>query len=148
MPARNKVISGFVLIWCLLFAYQTLRYNLLNPLLSLELPRIPLLFPPAGWIMFYQINPTFGTAEIHGIRSKRTTRLNPHQIFQTKTIGYDNFHRNILSEVLDEPRAPLFCDYLNWKFSDYESFLVIYRYYPDVVQKPDYFKKALAYSCS
>ena len=68
MTWRNRVITGFVICWTLLFQYETLRANYLSPLVHRELPKLRLLFPPAGWIMFYNIDPHYGFAEVYGVK--------------------------------------------------------------------------------
>ena len=66
MHRRNVIISCFVSVWILLFHYQTFRVKYLNPwtqtTFGITLPKIPLLFPPAGWIMFYRIGRSDGSA--------------------------------------------------------------------------------------
>ncbi len=144
----NTLITVFVICWLLLFQYETLRLHYLGPLLNRELPKLPLLFPPAGWLMFYQIDSSYGLAEVYGIRQGRQTKLDPHDIFETQAIGYDNIHRNVLIGVLYRDRVAPFCHYLGRKFPDYESFVVVYKRYPDVIAKPGYFTRQAMYRCS
>jgi hypothetical protein len=96
----NALITGVVIAWTLLFHYESLRAHYLTPLLQRELPKFPLLFPPAGWIMFYQIEPAYGFAEVYGLRGTSRERIDPHAIFSTRAVGYDNIHRNVLVGVL------------------------------------------------
>ena len=88
----------------LLFHYESLRANYLNPLLQpllhRDLPKCPLLFPPSGWIMFFEVEPRYGFAEVYGFRQGRSTKLDPHAIFATRALGYDNIRRNVLVGVL------------------------------------------------
>ncbi len=56
MGRRPGAITVFVLCWSLVFHYESLRVNYLMPLTHHELPKTPLLFPPAGWIMFVNID--------------------------------------------------------------------------------------------
>jgi len=98
--ASNVLITGFVIAWTLLFHYESLRANYLRPLLQRELPKCPLLFPPAGWIMFYEIEPAYGFAEVYGLRGTNREQIDPHAIFSTRAVGYDNIHRNVLVGVL------------------------------------------------
>lgn len=98
--SSNVLITGFVIAWTLLFHYESLRANYLRPLLQRELPKFPLLFPPAGWIMFYEIDPAYGFADVYGLRGASRERIDPHAIFSTRAVGYDNIHRNVLVGVL------------------------------------------------
>ena len=56
MPRRTTTITWFVIIWTAVFLYETFRASYLSPLLHRQLPKLPLLFPPAGWIMFYNVD--------------------------------------------------------------------------------------------
>lgn len=96
----NALISSFVICWIILFHYESLRANYLSPLLARDLPKFPLLFPPAGWIMFFQVDASYGFAEVYGIRGNRPVLLDPHEILTTRAVGYDNIHRNALIGVL------------------------------------------------
>ena len=136
MRRRDVLISVFVVLWTLFFHYQTLRVSYLNPLcvraFKRELPLIPLLFPPAGWIMFYRVDASYGFAEVYGIRDQQPIQLDPHEIFQTWAVGYDNIHRNMLISVLAPDRAEGFCRFLRRKFPSYDMFAVAYGEYQDV----------------
>jgi len=147
MRRRSAAISIFVLLWCLLFHYQSVRLNYLSPLLKKELPRIPLLFPPAGWIMFYQITPTYGTAEIYGLKDNEPNLIDPHAIFETNAIGYDNLRRNVMVNILYEGHRSAFCRYLRRKFPDYSSFVVTYVQYLDLINSPETFNRQALYQC-
>ena len=136
-----------MILWTLVFHYETLRANYLSPLAGRPLPKLPLLFPPAGWIMFFNVDKSYGFAEVYGIRSATPVLLDPHDIFQTKAVGYDNIHRNVLVSVLHPNLAPSFCPYLKRKFPGYEEFAVVYAAYPDVVAEPDRVLRQLAYRC-
>ena len=148
MGRRNTLITCFVIAWTLLFHYETLRANYLSPLVGQALPKFPLLFPPAGWIMFFEVDRSYGFAEVYGIRGERAIKLDPHQIFQTKALGYDNIRRNVLIETLSRPYAASFCRYLRWKFPEYEAFAVVYAEYPDVIESPAQILRQVAYRCS
>ena len=100
MSRRNAAITWFVIAWTLIFQYETLRANYLSPLFRRDLPKLALLFPPAGWIMFFNVDKSYGMAEVYGMRAGQPFLIDPHQIFQTKAIGYDNIHRNMLVSVL------------------------------------------------
>ena len=147
MRRRAVLMSAFVLVWTLLFQYETLRANYLSPLCKRPLPKLPLLFPPAGWIMFFNIDRSYGFAEVYGLKQNQATLLDPHAIFSTKAIGYDNIHRNMLVEVLNRSRGPAFCGYLRRKFPEYELFAIVQCEYPDVVKTPDQVLRQVAYRC-
>jgi hypothetical protein len=148
---HNAAITVFVIAWIVFFQYQTLRLNYLNPLATQlwhrDLPKIPLLFPPAGWIMFYNVDPAYGLAEVYGLRRGVPEAIDPHAIFPMKNLGYDNIRRNVLVSVLSADSAPRFCRYLARKFPGYASFAVVYAGYPDLVNTPDRLTRHLAYRC-
>ena len=144
---RNTLITWFVVCWTLVFQYETLRLNYLSPLFQRELPKLPLLFPPAGWIMFFNVGKAYGFAEVYGLRGGEPVLLDPHGIFETRAVGYDNIHRNMLVGVLDRYDAPAFCRYLRRKFPGHESFAVVYGQYPDVVNRPGQVLRQVAYLC-
>ena len=147
MAWRNRVITGFVICWTLLFQYETLRANYLSPLLHRPLPKCPLLFPPAGWIMFYTVDPSYGFTEVYAIRGKEPVKLDSHEIFATRAVGYDNIRRNILVSVLSREAAPSFCRYLKRKFPGNDAFAVLYANYPDLIKSPDRVLFQVAYRC-
>ena len=147
MLRRSIPITWFVLCWMLLFQYETLRANYLSPLFKRPLPKLALLFPPAGWIMFYNVDRSYGFAEVYGIRGTEPVQLDPHAIFETKAVGYDNIRRNVLVGVLSQDRAQDFCRFLKRKFPTYDDFLVVYAEYPDVVNTPERILRRPAYRC-
>lgn len=147
MLRRNTRMSLFVICWTLLFQYETLRASYLSPFFGRELPKFPLLFPPAGWIMFYNVDRSYGFAEVYGLKEGEPTQLDPHEIFKTAAVGYDNIRRNVLVGVLDGNRAGSFCRYLQWKFPAYDSFAVAYAQYPDLINAPDQLARQVAYRC-
>ncbi|MDP3703773.1 MAG: hypothetical protein Q8R78_05240, partial [Candidatus Omnitrophota bacterium] len=112
-----------------------------------QLPKIPLLFPPAGWIMFYAVDRGYGFAEVYGIRNRQMERLDPHRIFTTRSLGYDNIRRNIMIGVLSQGRAEAFCRYLRRKLPEYDVFAVVYAQYDDMVADPDQVQRRLVYEC-
>ena len=144
---RNTLITWFVICWTLLFQYETLRANYLSPLAGRELPKLKFLFPPAGWIMFFNIDRSYGFAEVYGIRDRQPFLLDPHDIFKTRAVGYDNIHRNVLVSVLSRRDASAFCRYLHRKFPAYESFAVVAAEYPDLIETPDRVLRQVAYRC-
>ena len=147
MLRRSIPITWFVLCWTLIFQYETLRAHYLSPLFKRPLPKLALLFPPAGWIMFFDVDKSYGFAEVHGMRQGQPFAIDPHQVFSTGALGYDNIRRNVLVGVLEPHRAPAFCRYLHRKFPQYESFAVLYGAYPDLIRTPDRVVYEVAYRC-
>ena len=144
---RNTLITMFVICWTLVFQYETLRASYLSPLVGRELPKLPLLFPPAGWIMFFNVNRSYGFAEVYGFRSGEPVQLDPHEILETRAVGYDNIHRNVLVGVLSRADKASFCRFLRRKLPKYDQFLVVYAEYPDVINTPDRILRRVAYQC-
>ncbi len=144
---RNALITWFVIIWTLVFHYETLRASYLSPLAGRQLPKLPLLFPPAGWIMFFNVDASYGFAEVYGITDRQPTLIDPHAIFETTAVGYDNIHRNVLVGVLYQHEAPAFCRHLERKFPQHESFAVVYAQYPDLIATPELILRQIAYRC-
>ena len=144
---RDRWITAFVIVWIILFHYESLRANYLNPLAGRALPKTPLLYPPAGWIMFYNVSPVYGFAEVYGFRGETPAKLDPHEIFQTWAVGYDNIRRNVLIGVLSRDRASDFCRYLRWKFPAFTAFAVVYSDYPDLMGTPERLLSQVAYRC-
>ena len=147
MHAKKWLISGFVIAWLLVYNYESLRHNYLNRWLGRELPKIKLLFPPAGWIMFYEVGDTSGGAEVWAVKGDQISILDPHAIFATRWLGYDNIHRGILGRVLNPAQGHAFCRYLRRKFQGYDSFAVVYAHYPDFIATPDRLVHQVAYRC-
>jgi hypothetical protein len=147
MRRRDALITAFVIVWTLVFQYETLRANYLSPLAGRQLPKLALLFPPAGWIMFFNVDASYGFAEVYGVRNGAPTKLDPHDIFKTKALGYDNIRRNVLVTVLYRDHAEAFCRFLDRTFPQYDSFAVLYGQYPDLVKTPDRFLYQVAYRC-
>lgn len=160
---RQTLISLFVLAWIAVFHYETLRLSYLSPLVlrlrsalaptgaaglaGRELPKLKFLYPPAGWIMFFNVDRTYGMAEVYGTRQGRPTLLDPHDIFETRYVGYDNIHRNVLISVLHPSDGPRFCRYLARKFPQYDDFVVAYRLYPDLAERPHESVLRVMYRC-
>lgn len=144
---RNLVIGIFTIAWALLFHYESVRYQFLNPLFQADLPKMKLLFPPAGWIMFYRVDEIEGRAEVYGISGGEPRYIDPHRIFDNRWIGYDNIRRNVLINVLNPRDSGPFCDYLKRKFPEYESFSVMQAIYPSNIQYPNRRVLRVAYDC-
>lgn len=145
---RNIIISCFVIVWIAVFHYESTRYFYLQPFFNQPLPPVKLLFPPAGWIMFYSVDDSAGFVEIYGVADGVPVRIDPHDIIQTRTIMYDNIHRNILSEVADRDVKPAFCRFLRRKFPDFDNFAVTVVYYPSLTKMPHRKIQQVIYQCS
>lgn len=135
--------------WVLLFHYESLRHNYLRPLFGFDLPKLKFLFPPAGWIMFYHVGEGDGRAEVYGFRGPASPpeEIDPHRIFETRWVGYDNLRRNILISVLDPSSGPRFCRYLARKFPEYGSFVVAQAWTPSVLKGKGEVVRQAAYRC-
>ena len=147
IPIRNILISAFVIVWTLIFHYESTCAFFLEPLVQQRLPKMKFLFPPAGWIMFFNVDDTYGSAEVYGVKNGTPQLIDPHQILLTRGIGYDNIHRNALSLVLDEDVKPLFCRFLERKFPYFDRFLVTAVHWPSVTRTPQKRMQRLIYQC-
>jgi hypothetical protein len=97
--------------------------------------------------MFFHVDRSYGFAEVYGLKQAEPFLIDPHEIFATRFVWYDNIHRNVLVSVLSAHDAPQFCTYLQRKFPQYASFAVVYATYPDVVAQPNTVLRYLAYRC-
>jgi len=147
LRTRNRWISFFIVVWISLFHYETLRMHYLSPLIGRPLPKLKFLYPPAGWIMFFSVDRSYGFAEVYGIKRGQPTLFDPHRIFSTRFVGYDNIRRNVLVAVVSPERGPAFCGYLARKFPDYDQFAVVYGQYMDLVEQPDKIGRRVMYRC-
>ena len=145
---RNKVISIFVIVWLAVFYYESTCYYYLQPLLKHKLPRMKFLFPPAGWIMFYNVGDNFGYTQVYGVKDGNPSAIDPHQILQTRAIGYDNINRNVLSVVLAPEESRAFCPFLERKFPYFDKFWVAYVEYPHLAEQPFEKNVTVAYECN
>lgn len=145
--ARNTAIGIFVVLWLGIFHYESTRYFYLNPLARRDLPEFKFLFPPAGWIMFLNVDETYSHVEVHGKTGGNVYLIDPHDVFRTRTFGFDNIHRNVLSGVGSRESAAAFCQYLAWRLPSYEDFVVTAVYYPSVVKEPYRRRQELLYWC-
>ena len=133
---RNTTITIFVIFWILLFHYESIRFFYLNPFFRRELPKFQFLFPPAGWIMFFNVGDSTAYVEVYGVKNNESFPLDPHDIFRTRTIGFDNIHRNILSSVGSLDQARPFCRYLRFRYPYFDKFVVTTIYYPSPTKEP------------
>lgn len=147
---RNIFISAFVILWMVLFQYESLRTFYLKRQFNRNFPKTKFLFPPAGWIMFYQVDPSGGYFEVYGVKNNEPQLIDPHEIFRTRTIGYDNIHRGILGSVNnpDNPAvAAQFCRFLNYRFPYFDKFYVTASYHPNMPEAPYERRQKILYQC-
>lgn len=144
---RHVWISVFVIVWIAAFHYETLRLVYLSPLAGHSLPKLKFLYPPAGWVMFFHVDRSYGYAEVYGITDQRQELLDPHDIFETRAVLYDNIRRNVLISALSGQDSSRFCSYLQRKFPQHDGFLIVYAQHPDVVNRPQHVQRQLAYRC-
>jgi hypothetical protein len=97
--------------------------------------------------MFFHVDERYGLCEVYRGTPGGPIRIDPHAIFETKAVGYDNIHRNMLVSVLDRRLGPAFCAYLRRKFPGNKGFAVVHAQYPDVIRRPDRLLRGLAYRC-
>jgi hypothetical protein len=147
MKTRKIIISIFVIIWLIVFNYESTRAFYLEPLLHRPLPKLKFLFPPAGWIMFFNIENSFGYAQVYGVKNGRSQAIDPHDILQTRPIGYDNIHRDALLEVLSADMIHPFCSFLARKFPAFDNFVITYIYYSSLTQRPLQQQQSVIYEC-
>jgi len=117
-PLKKIFISLFVVVWLVLFNYESTRHFYLTPLFGRTLPKLPLLFPPAGWIMFFQVGDREGHVQVYGVKDGVEHLIDPHDILETRAVLYDNIHRNVMINVLYEGMRPRFCRFLKRKFPE------------------------------
>ena len=144
---RNTLISAFTLLWLLVFQYESIRYHYLDPLFGKRLPKIKFLYPPAGWIMFFRVDDVEVRAEVYGQTGDRIELIDPHRIFETRWLGYDNLRRNILISTLGGGPDEDFCRYLRRKFPSYDSFAVAQAVYSCRPEAKNEVRRDLAYRC-
>ncbi len=144
---RNIIITIFVILWTIVFHYVSTRAFYLEPLFKRRLPMVKFLFPPAGWIMFFNVDDEYGYVQVYGVKGKGIHPLDPHQILQTRDIGYDNIHRGVLNNVLGEGMQRSFCRFLKKRFPEFDNFLVTVVYYPSLTKTPHLQHQRVEYQC-
>ncbi len=104
--------------------------------------------------MFFNVDEQFSRTQVYGLKSLPQNpnqyvpqEIEPHVIFRTRTIGFDNIHRNIMSTVIMEMNQRPFCRYLKMKFPYYDNFVVILVRYPNVVKTPMEHTQQVVYQC-
>ena len=144
---RNILISLFVVVWVSVFHYESLRYFYLQPYFHRVLPKLKFLYPPAGWIMFYQVDDRAVYAKVYGIRNANTELIDPHEIIRTRFIGFDMVHRNVLSTVLMPSVRQDFCRVLKDRFPEFENFIVTAVEYPSLIRSRFEHVQTPVYEC-
>lgn len=144
---RNIFISLFVVMWAGVFHYESLRHFYLQPYFRRTLPKIKFLYPPAGWIMFYQVNDRAVYAKVYGVRNGIPELIDPHEIIRTRFIGFDMVHRNVVSTVLNPAVRQDFCRVLKDRFSEFEEFIVTAVEYPSLTRSRFEHRQVPFYHC-
>ena len=98
--------------------------------------------------MFYNVGEDTGYAEIYGVMEGSMQMIDQHEILETRTFGFDNIHRNVLSTVLSPEFQGPFCQFLERKFPEFDKFLVTGVYYPSVVKTPHKRFQRVMYQCT
>ncbi len=148
MKLSKFIISVFVIVWLLAFHYESLRGFYLNPLFHRELPKIKLLFPPAGWIMFFKVDDSAADVEVFGLNADHQPQLiDPHDILETRPIGYDNIHRGAMFVFASPENRQQACAFLRRKLSYFQGFLVTYVQYPQMSKEPFRQQRYILYQC-
>jgi hypothetical protein len=144
---RNIIISIFVICWLLLFHYESIRYFYLQPHFKQPLPKLKFLFPPAGWIMFFNVDDRYSYAEVYGIKNGIPQMINAHDIVKTRFIGFDMVQRNVLSTVLEPRLRPSFCGAMHQNFPEFDRFIVTIVQYPALTKSRYERQQAEVYQC-
>ena len=144
---RNTIITTFVILWTFVFHYESTRHFYLNTFFEKSLPKVKLLFPPAGWIMFFNVDDGYGTVEVLGVKDDHVQTIDSHDIFRTRTIMFDNIHRNIMSAMGDIRQAKQTCRFLKMRFPYFDKFIVTAVQYPSLIQQPTLRYQQPLYQC-
>ncbi len=145
---RNICISIFVIVWTLVFHYESTRAFYLYPFFNHSLPKVKFLFPPAGWIMFFNVDNSYGCAEVYGVKDGKLQLIDPHDILQTRFIGFDNIKRNVLVSVLNPSMRNQFCRFMKRKFPEFDNFIVTSVHYPSVSGRSHERLQSVIYRCN
>ena len=144
---RNIFITVFVIVWMVIFHYESTRYFYWRTDLQEKLPKTKFLFPPLGWIMYYNVGNSAGYVEVYGVKDGIPQIIDPHDIFRVRTIGYDNIHRGILGTVSYSSQAPQFCRYLQRRFPYFDSFAVTVNQHRNLTAEPYRRVQQVRYQC-
>ena len=144
---RNIFISIFTILWLFVFHYESIRYFYLTPLAHRQMSKFKFLFPPAGWIMFFNVDDSYSYVEVYGKKGEVLQLIDPHDVLRTRTIGFDNIHRNVLSAVYSRELAGPFCRFLKRRLPYYEDFIIVAVEYPSVSKEPGRRLQQSLYRC-
>ncbi len=98
--------------------------------------------------MFFNVDDHAANVEIFGIKEGKPAQLiDPHQIFQTRQIAYDNIHRGVMFSFMAEHARPQACRFLLRKFPYFQKFLVTYVEYPSPSKSPMEQNRYVIYQC-
>ena len=145
---RNVFITVFVILWTAAFHYESIRFFYLERWAGHSLPKIKFLFPPAGWIMFFNVDESYGHVQVFGLKDDKIFEIDPHDIFRVRTIGFDNIHRGVIGAAASRHNRPAFCRHLSKAFPEFDQFKVISTYYPSFVSQPLDKYNQLLYTCT
>ncbi len=145
---RNRAITIFVVFWLLIFFSETTRFYYRNTNVMQVIPKIKFLFPPLGWIMFWNIDDQFSCVEVFGEKDGTEQLVDPHDIFRTRTIGYDNIQRGILGTATYPDNYRRFCNFLFFRFPYFDKFTVTLVNYPEMSELPYKARRAVLYQCA
>ena len=98
--------------------------------------------------MFYNIGDSFSHTEVYGVKDGNPQLIDPHQILQTRAIGYDNINRNALLTVLSPSMSNSFCPFLKRRFPYFEKFMVTHVEYPHLTEQPFERTQSAVYECT
>ncbi len=151
---RDHFISLFVVIWLMVFMLNTTRHLLLEPFLKRSFPGFSLalavnkfLFPPAGPIMFFNVDDSFGFYRVSGIKNGKLFDLNPHEVILNRTLFYDNIHRGVLGAIGDPGSVVSFCRWMHGRFPEFDDFAVGVRQYPALKKSRYVYQEGWLYRC-
>lgn len=144
---RHFFITFFVIVFMAAFHYESIRYFYLERAFHKTFPKVKFLFPPAGWIMFYNVDDHYGYVEVYGARNKTLELIDPHDVLRTRTILFDNIHRNVLSLAGSAHMQKDFCRFLKRRFPYYDNFYVTSIFYPSLTKNPPQRWQNVLYQC-
>ena len=97
--------------------------------------------------MFYNVDERFSRVDVYGVKKQQLYLIDPHDIFRTRTIGFDNIHRGILGSVVGQGQANQFCPFLEYRFPYFDRFIITLNYYPDFLKEPYKQFQEVRYQC-
>ena len=97
--------------------------------------------------MFYNVGDNYATVEVYGIKDNIPSLIDPHDIFRTRTIGFDNIHRGIMGAAASPNSAGQFCKFLQRRFPYYDRFAINWIEYPSLTKEPYQTTQNVVYQC-